>query len=173
MMLPLRVYSLLNHYRKKFGKDKTFRLVLLCSSQSFNSSYLATALAKFERSITPSISHLKDCIFQRITENDSSTTTAQFLPCKTISFIDTDKSYIRIISSEKAGSGKSLNVSRIMQKFKPMSTPDDVSVCTVVNRSYESDCCELCKAATRMSQSPSPADYGLYHFDIMQHQANS
>ena len=93
----------------------------------------------------------------------------QYLPLKSTSRkIDPDRSCVRIVSSDTVGSGKSLTVSRLVDKLMKLSNvPNKSSVCTVVPI-YESEYCED-KAVTKLIQSRAiyPGEYGcLCHFDI-------
>ena len=161
------VSSLKNHIKC----TRPFHLVLLCSSEYEQSSYMATALVKFKRT-TPQLipdNDLKEFIFRRISSIPDSAVICQYLPLKsTPRKIDPDRSCVRIVSSDTVGSGKSLTVSRLVDKLMKLSNvPNKSSVCTVVPI-YESEYCED-KAATKLIQSRAiyPGEYGcLCHFDI-------
>ena len=160
------VSSLKNHIRR----TRAFQLVLLCSSEQEQSSYMATALVKFKRT-TPQLipdKHLKEFIFSRISRIPDSPAICQYLPLKSSVAIDPDRSCVRIVSSDTVGSGKSLTVSRLVDKLMKLSNvPDKSSVYSVVPI-YESEYCED-KAATKLIQSRAihPSEYGcLCHFDI-------
>ena len=160
------VSSLKNHIRS----TRPFHLVLLCSSEYEQSSYMATALVKFKRT-TPQLipdNHLKEFIFRRTSDIPDSAVICQYLPLKsTPRKIDPDRSCVRIVSSDTVGSGKSLTVSRLVDKLMKLSNvPNKSSVCTVVPI-YESEYCED-KAVTKLIQSRAIyPEYGcLCHFDI-------
>ena len=147
-----------------------FRLVLLCSSECEQSSYMATALARFKRTLSQLIpdSDLKEFIFKRISRIPDSTRDCQYLPLKSSVVIDPDRSCIRVVSSDTVGSGKSLTVSRLVDKLMKLSNvPNKFNVCSVVPI-YESECCED-RAATKLilTRTRYPGGYGcLCHFDI-------
>ena len=161
------VSSLKNHIKC----TRPFHLVLLCSSEYEQSSYMATALVKFKRT-TPQLipdNDLKEFIFRRISKIPDSAVICQYLPLKSAPReIDPDRSCVRIVSSDKVGSGKSLTVSRLVDKLMKLSkVPNKSNVCTVVPI-YESEYCED-KAATKLilSRAIYPGEYGcLCHFDI-------
>ena len=159
------VSSLKNHIRC----TRPFHLVLLCSSEYEQSSYMATALVKFMRTtpqLIPDID-LKEFIFKRISRIADSTRDCQYLPLKSV-VIDPDRSCVRIVSSDTVGSGKSLTVSRLVDKLMKLSNvPNKSNVCTVVPI-YESEYCEY-KSATKLIESRAiyPGEYGcICHFDI-------
>ena len=161
------VSSLKNHIRC----TRPFHLVLLCSSENEQSSYMATALVKFMRTPPQLIpdNDLKELIFRRTSNIPDSSIICQYLPLKsTPRKIDPDGSCVRIVSSDTVGSGKSLIVSRLVDKLMKLSNvPNKSSVCTVVPI-YESEYCED-KAAIKLIQSRAiyPSEYGcLCHFDI-------
>ena len=160
------VSSLKNHIKC----TRPFHLVLLCSSEYEQSSYMATALVKFKRT-TPQLipdNDLKEFIFRRVSSIPDSAVICQYLPLKSTRKVDPDRSCVRIVSSDTVGSGKSLTVSRLADKLMKLSNvPNKSSVCTVVPI-YESEYCED-KAATKLIQSRAiyPGEYGcLCHFDI-------
>ena len=160
------VSSLKNHIRC----TRAFQLVLLCSSEQEQSSYMATALVKFKRTrplLIPDI-HLKEFIFSRTSRIPDSPAICQYLPLKSSVVIDPDWSCVRIVSSDTVGSGKSLTVSRLVDKLTKLSNvPNKSSVYSVVPI-YESEYCED-RAATKLIQSRAkhPSEYGcLCHFDI-------
>ena len=161
------VSSLKTHIRC----TRPFHLVLLCSSENEQSSYMATALVKFKRTPPQLIpdNDLKEFIFRRVSSIPDSAVICQYLPLKsTPRKIDPDRSCVRIVSSDTVGSGKSLTVSRLVDKLMKLSNVHNKSsVCTVVPI-YESEYCED-KAATKLIQSRAiyPSEYGcLCHFDI-------
>ena len=160
------VSSLKNHIRR----TRAFQLVLLCSSEQEQSSYMATALVKFKRTPPQLIpdKHLKEFIFSRTSRIPDSPAICQYLPLKSSVVIDPDRSCVRIVSSDTVGSGKSLTVSRLVDKLTKLSNvPNKSSVYSVVPI-YESEYCED-RAATKLIQSRAiyPSEYGcLCHFDI-------
>ena len=161
------VSTLKNHIRY----NRSFHLVLLCSSECEQSSYMATALVKFKRAPPQLIpdSDLKEFIFRRISNIPNSTVICQYLPLKSSPReIDPDRSCVRIVSSDRVGSGKSLTVSRLVDTLMKLSNvPNKSNVCSVVPI-YESECCED-RAATKLIRTISiyPGGYGcLCHFDI-------
>ena len=162
------VTSLKKYLQSKHRKNK-FLLVLLCSSESEQSSYMATALVQYKRTHTmiSDAEKLKDCVFQRISQIKSSTNGAPYFPNMPSSVVDPDRSCVRIISSELAGSGKSLTVLRLEEKLKEIANvPPSASMCTTINV-FESQGCEH-RAATKMIDSHiSASQYGrIYHIDI-------
>ena len=162
------VASLKEHLQLR-EKGRKFRLVLLCSIESEQSSYMATALAQYRRMHTQLTvtEKLKDCIFQRISQIRTSTNGAPNFPNKPSSVIDPDKSCVRIICSEFASAGKSLTVLRLEERLKEIANiPHSENMCTTVNV-YDSEDCEH-KAATRLIESPAYSNlYGrICHIDI-------
>ena len=162
------VTSLKKYLQSKHRRNK-FLLVLLCSSESEQSSYMATALVQYKRTQTmiSDTEKLKDCVFQRISQIKSFTNGAPYFPNIPSSVIDPDRSCVRIISSELAGSGKSLTVLRLEEKLKEITNvPPSASMCTTINV-FESQGCEH-RAATKMIDSHiSASQYGrIYHIDI-------
>ena len=159
----------LKKYLQFKEKGKKFVLVLLCSLETGQSSYMVTALAQYKRIHTPisDTEKLKDCMFQRINHMRSSTNGAPYFPNIPSSVIDPDRSCVRIISSEFAGSGKSLTVLRLAEKLKKIyNIPLSANMCTTINL-FESQGCEH-NAATKLIDSPISASlYGhIYHIDI-------
>ena len=165
------VTSLKNYLqlKEKRNSRREFLLVLLCSSETEQLCYMATALAQYKRmhTLITDTEVLKDCMFQRITHIRSSTNGAPYFPNMPSSVIDPDKSCVRIISSEIAGSGKSLTVLRLEEKLKEIANvPLSANMCTTINV-FESQGCEH-RAATKLIESPvSASQYGrIYHLDI-------
>ena len=164
------VTSLKNYLQSK-GKKKgeIFLLVLLCSFESKQSSYMATALAQYKRihTLIFDTEKLKDRVFQRISQMKIFANGAPYFPNMPSSVIDPDRSCVRIISSEIAGSGKSLKVLRLEEKLKEKVTvPFSDTMCITINV-FESHGCEH-RAATKLIDSPvSASQYGrIYHIDI-------
>ena len=162
------VTSLKNYLQLKEEKGK-YLLVLLCSFESKQSSYMATAMAQYKRIHTPifDTKKLKDCVFQRISQIKISANGAPYFPNMPSSVIDPDRSCVRIISSDVAGSGKSLTVLRLEEKLKEKTNvPLSANMCTTINV-FESQGCEH-RAATKLIDSPvSTSQYGrIYHIDI-------
>ena len=151
-------------------KGRCFLLVLLCSSETEQSSYMATAMAQYKRIhtlISDTEELLKDCVFQRISHIRSSTNGGPYFPNMPSSVIDPDRSCVRIISSDVAGSGKSLTVLRLEEKLKEIAcVPLSDTMCITINL-FESQGCEH-RAATKLIDSPvSASQYGsIYHIDI-------
>ncbi|KAI6651523.1 E3 ubiquitin-protein ligase [Oopsacas minuta] len=167
--IAVRSVTSLKNYLNFIEKTQFLQLVLLCSSESENSSYMATALVKFKRTSPQLIpdQDLKEFIFKRTSHIRNSTNVCPYIPLKSCSIIDPDKSCVRIVSSNNVGSGKSLTVSRLVSKFIALThVANPNSVCTVVTISESEDCEH--KAATKLIGSPlSSGDYGrICHFDI-------
>ena len=163
------VTYLKKYLQLKEKKGRKFLLVIMCSSESEQSSYMATAMAQYKR-IHPLIfdtEKLKDCVFQRISQIKSSANGAPYFPNMPSSVIDPDRSCVRIICSDLAGSGKSLTVLRLEEKLKKIvNDPLSANMCTTVNV-FEGHGCEH-RAATKLIDSPiSASQYGrIYHIDI-------
>ena len=162
------VCSLKKHLQLK-QKGTKFRLVLLCSSESEQSSYMATALAQYKRIHTQLTENeiLKEFVFKIINSITTSSKESPFLPISPSSIIDPDKSCIRIISSVNAGSGKSLTVSRLADKLKNIvNVPLSTNMCTTINL-FESRGCEHRAATKLIDFPPYPSPYGrICHLDI-------
>ena len=150
-------------------KGANFRLVVLCSSESEHSSYMATALAQYGRIHTQltDAEILKEFVFKIINSITTSSKESPFLPISPSSIIDPDKSCIRIISSVNAGSGKSLTVSRLADKLKNRANvPLSTNMCTTINL-FESRGCEHRAATKLIDFPPYPSPYGrICHLDI-------
>ena len=162
------VSSLKKYLQSKY-KRNMFLLFLLCSTECEQSSYMATALAQYRRIHTQltDTQRLNEFVFQLINRINRSTNESPFLPLEPSSVIDPNKSCVRIISSEFAGSGKSLTVSRLEEQLKRIADlPLSANMCTTVNL-YESQGCEH-MAATKLIDSPVyDSLYGrIYHIDI-------
>ena len=162
------VSSLKKYIQSKHKRNK-FLLFLLCSTECEQSSYMATALAQYRRIHTQltDTQRLKEFVFQMINRINRSTNASPFLPIEPSSVIDPDMSCVRIISSEFAGSGKSLTVSRLEEQLKKIAdVPLSANMCTTVNL-YESQSCEH-MAATKLIDSPVyDSLYGrICHIDI-------
>ena len=162
------VGSLKQHLHLKQRGTK-FRLVILCSSESEQSSYMATALAQYKRIHTQltGTEMLKEFVFKIINSMTTLLKESPFLPISPSSIIDPDKSCIRIISSVNAGSGKSLTVSRLADKLKnKANVPLSTNMCTTINI-FESQGCEHRAATKLIDFPPYPSPYGrICHLDI-------
>ena len=163
------VTSLKNYLQLKEEKGKKFLLVLLCSFESKQSSYMVTALAQYKRihTLISDTEKLKNFVFQRISHIRSSTNGAPHFPNMPSSVIDPDRSCVRIISSEIAGSGKSLTVLRLEEKLKKKANvPLSANMCTTINV-FESQGCEHITATKLIDSRISACMYGwIYHLDI-------
>ena len=167
--LAVQSVSSLKKYLQLKQKGTKFRLVLLCSSESEQSSYMATALAQYKRIHTQltETKILKKVVFKVINSITTSSKESPFLPISPSSIIDPDKSCIRIISSVNAGSGKSLTVSRLADKLKNIANvPLPANMCTTINI-FESQGCEHRAATKLIDFPPYPSPYGrICHLDI-------
>ena len=152
-------------------KGEIFRLVVLCSKESEQSSYMATALGHYKRIYTQywrlDIVNLKQKVFEIINSITISSKESPFLPISPSSIIDPDMCCIRIISSVNAGSGKSLTVSRQADKLKNRANvPLPTNMCTTINI-FESRGCEHRAATKLIDFPPCPSPYGrICHLDI-------
>ena len=159
----------LKFYLQLMEKGRSFRIVLLCSVESEQSSYMATALAHYKRIHAQGTDtrKLKEFIYQMINNITTSSKESPFLPISPSSIIDPDKSCIRIISSVNAGSGKSLTVSRLADKLKiNANVPLSTNMCTTINL-FESRGCEHRTATKLIDFPPYPSPYGrICHLDI-------
>ena len=165
------VTSLKNYLqlKEKRNSRREFLLVLLCSSETEQLCYMATALAQYKRmhTLITDTEVLKDCMFQRITQIKSCTNGAPYFHNMPSSVIDPDKSCVRIISSDIAGSGKSLTVLRLEEKLKEIANVPRLDTMCITINVFESQGCEH-RAATKLIESPvSASQYGrIYHIDI-------
>ena len=151
------------------GEGSKFQLVLLCSLESEQSSYMATALAQYKRIYTllTDTNRIKEFVFQIINHINTSLKESPYLPLEPASVIDPDKCCVRVVSSQFADSGKSLTVLRLAEKLSRIARlPLSANMCTTVSL-FESQGCES-KTATKLIGSPSYASpYGrICHLDI-------
>ena len=166
------VSSLKGFLNSASSNESEFRLVLICSEEHKHSSYMASALVRYERILTEkqNLENLKSFVFQNISASkDFSSKKTEHFPVKPASIVDQDECYVRIVSSESHGNGKSLWIKRWVEALKKESKSEDPHLipCTIVSL-YESKGCED-KATDKLLASPVSADeYGrIYHFDII------
>ena len=171
--VAVKSVSSLKGFLNSASSDKSeFRLVLICSEEHKHSSYMASALVRYERifSIIQSLENLKYFVF----DNTSSSTNCslkktEHFPMKSASIVDPDGCYVRIVSSESHGNGKSLAITRWVEALEKLSKSVDphLTPCTIVSL-YESKGCED-KSTDKLLASPvSAGEYGrIYHFDII------
>ena len=171
--VAVKSVSSLKGFLNSASSDKSeFRLVLICSEEHKHSSYMASALVRYERILSEiqSLENLKYFVF----DNTSSCTNrslkkTEHFPMKSASTVDPGECYVRIVSSESHGNGKSLAIKRWVEALKNLSKTVDphLTPCTIVSL-YESKGCED-KATDKLLASPvSAGEYGrIYHFDII------
>ena len=163
------VSSLKGFLNSASSNESEFRLVLICSEEHKHSSYMASALVRYERILTEkqSLESLKSFVFESISAStDYSSSKTKHFPMKSASTVDPDGCYLRIMLSHTSGNGKSLAIKRLVENLRKKSKFGE-SICTIVSL-YESKGCED-KATNKLLASPvSAGEYGrIYHFDII------
>ena len=167
------VSSLKGFLNSASSNKSEFRLVLICSEEHKHSSYMASALVRYERILTEieNLENLKAFVFKSISAStDYSSKESEHFPMKPASTVDQNRYYVRIVLSESQGNGKSLWITRLVEdltKLKSKSEDPHLTPCTIVSL-YESKGCED-KAVNKLLASPvSAGEYGrIYHFDII------
>ena len=155
---------LLNDYLSKLNKPAHFGLFFLCSDETKHSSYMATALGKYKR-ITPQIhskEKLKTLVFKRISQR------SDFISDKAACNVDPEKCFIRVVTSESAGNGKSLTILRRAEKLKSLSHSTDISSLYTIITIHESEGYEDKAVQILIKSQESDNEYGrIYHFDLV------
>ena len=166
------VSSLKGFLNSASSNESEFRLVLICSEEHKHSSYMASALVRYERILTEiqNLENLQSFVFRIISASaHCSLNESEYFPMKPASTVDPDECYVRIVLSESQGNGKSLWITRLVEALKKLSKSEDPheTPCTIVSL-YESKGCED-KTTDKLLASPvSAGEYGrIYHFDII------
>ena len=162
--IAVNCICLLNDFLSNLNKAAPFRLFFLCSDEAKHSSYMATALEKYKR-IIPQIhskEELKALVFKRISQRPD------FISDKAACKVDPEKYFIRVVTSESAGNGKSLTILRRAEELKYLSHSPDISSLYTIITIHESEGFED-KAVQMLIQSQqSDNEYGrIYHFDLV------
>ena len=155
---------LLNDYLSNLNKAAHFRLLFLCTDEAKHSSYMATALGKYKR-ITPQIhskEKLKTLVFKRMSQH------SDLISDKAACQVDPEKCFIRIVTSESAGNGKSLTILRRAEELKYLSHSPDISSLYTIITIHESEDFEDKTVQMLIQSQQSDNEYGrIYHFDLV------
>ena len=145
--------------------NPNFKLLLICSAESENTSYFASTMYKYKR-VTP-ISFdddlLKDAILTRFSykENILNTESCVQQAC----FIDTEMSRLRIVTSHSVGAGKSLVIKDFGSELKQIQNLEEGCSITIPLQGGNVIESDIVKRLISFTITNQECSY-LIHFDI-------